>query len=548
MFLRITHQKWWIMVQHIQAPSVFLLLSNFGKLNETAKSIEQSATISCALSGVLRRGATPFMNKDGKLEVFIAYARADKQHLVEFHKHLSSLKRENVVSIWYDGEILCGDRWESELKPKLESADIIIALISSDFIASEYCWEQELSRGIERHEEGSARLFPLLLRKCDWNALRHIQLVPSDGLAVTSWPNQDKAYTDVVKHLRKVIEDFNRKGEPLSKQTKQASKQNTLVIDPCPPWAKGNQRVIEFWFGILDMKLPWPIRDYMEGLCSRAAQLGVIPDGHSVDSQLKFTENPTPCLHVSASIDDGKVWTFYKPFQSKEEAANFCKQWQLPHDLVTGLIDLRKSVQRKIKLLDLLRTFQLEGETPSSTGETVSQIVAPQTMDLEVEIHAIYQKQNIVPKASIPQWGFELQVFAKNAGIKNIRQYHVEVAVPSGMLNLGNVNDFNELRERRSEFERVYTFPTGAKTEVKELLPGKRERLGTIYCLFNQHNEHLRGQVIEGSITVDVYAEDMKNKRKKFPVKELDPYRVIAVLPENLVYEQSYPLGVIQVK
>lgn len=488
------------------------------------------------------------MNKDGKIEVFIAYARADKQHLVEFHKHLSSLKRENIVSVWYDGEILCGDRWENELKPKLESADIIIALISSDFIASEYCWEKELACAVERHEEGSARFFPVLLRECDWNALRHIQLVPTDGLAVTSWPNQDKAYTDVVKHLRNVIDDFKRKSGPVSKQPKEANQKNSQVLDPCPSWAKGNQRMMEFWFGILDMKLPWPIRDYMEGLCSRTAQLGVIPDGYLVDAHVKFTENPIPCLHVSAFIDDGRVWSFYKPFQSKREATAFCKQWQLSDDLVTGIIDLHKSVQNKIKLIDLLRSFQLEGENARLPGEPVSQTVLPQTIDLEVEIHAIYQKQNIVPKAPVPQWSFELQIFARNTGVKNIRQYHVEVAVPTGMLNLGNANDPNELSERRSEFERVYTFPAKNKTDVKELLPGKRERLGTIYCLFYKHNKHLKSHVMQDDVTVDVYAEDMKNKSKKFSVKELDPYRIIEVAPENLVYEQSYPLGMMQVK
>ncbi len=158
------------------------------------------------------------MDEDSKLEVFTAYAHEDKLHLAEFHKHLGALKREKLIAVWHDAEILAGDVWEKHLKEHLESASIIVTLISSDFISSEYCWEKELARAIERHYEGTARVFPIIVRACDWTPLRQLQAAPKDGLAVTSWPNQDEAWTDVVQQLRRVIATFGPHGDTATKK------------------------------------------------------------------------------------------------------------------------------------------------------------------------------------------------------------------------------------------------------------------------------------------------------------------------------------------
>lgn len=144
------------------------------------------------------------------LEVFISYSHKDSHLKEELIKHLSPLKRQGLVSHWHDRQIAPGADWAGEIDSKLESADVVLVLISPDFIHSDYCYEKEMLRAVERHDRGECRVIPVFLRACDWKGLAFgkIQGVPDDAIPVvsSSWGSQDEAFTRVAQGVRKIAE------------------------------------------------------------------------------------------------------------------------------------------------------------------------------------------------------------------------------------------------------------------------------------------------------------------------------------------------------
>ena len=116
-------------------------------------------------------------------------------------------RRNKLISVWHDRVILPGQEWDPEIDKNLESADIVLVLVSPDFLASEYAYGREMSRAQERHMSGEAIIVPIILRPSDWQhgPLAALQALPSDGRPISSWPNRDEAWPDVAKGLRWLI-------------------------------------------------------------------------------------------------------------------------------------------------------------------------------------------------------------------------------------------------------------------------------------------------------------------------------------------------------
>lgn len=146
-----------------------------------------------------------------QLKVFIAYSREDNADRERLEKHLSTLKRNAAISTWYDGKIEAGKDWEREIKDALNLSDIILLLISPDFIDSDYCYNVEMSRALERHEAGDATVIPIIVRHCDWEdtPFSKIQLLPRNGQPLNSaaWPNRDEAFAHVCKEIKSIVQN-----------------------------------------------------------------------------------------------------------------------------------------------------------------------------------------------------------------------------------------------------------------------------------------------------------------------------------------------------
>ena len=142
-------------------------------------------------------------------EVFISYAQEDLSFLKELEKHLANLKRQNLITSWYDGDINPGTEWESEIMDRLNNAQMILLLVSADFINSDFCYSIELKQALARQEANQARVIPIILRPVDWKGtpFAKLQALPTRGKPVTNWPTHDDAFLDIVQGIRKAIED-----------------------------------------------------------------------------------------------------------------------------------------------------------------------------------------------------------------------------------------------------------------------------------------------------------------------------------------------------
>lgn len=166
------------------------------------------------------------------LEVFCCYAREDQEMLTQLRKHLAPLVRQSQITIWCDTNLSAGAEWEKELHQHLESADIILLLISPDFIASDYCYSTEMERALARHHEGSAQVIPILLRSAFWQntPVAKLQLIPTNARPVTNWPDRDDVFHDITVQINQVVSELqarraqilaNRYGESQQKRVEQ---------------------------------------------------------------------------------------------------------------------------------------------------------------------------------------------------------------------------------------------------------------------------------------------------------------------------------------
>ena len=144
------------------------------------------------------------------LEIFYSYAHADEALREHMETHLSLLHRQGLISEWHDRQILAGDEWARDIDQHLETASIILLLISPDFLASDYCYDIEMQRALERHKNGEAQVIPVILRPVDWEGapFARLKCLPRDARAVTEWDNRDAAFRDIARGIRTAIEQL----------------------------------------------------------------------------------------------------------------------------------------------------------------------------------------------------------------------------------------------------------------------------------------------------------------------------------------------------
>lgn len=144
------------------------------------------------------------------IEIFYSYAQRDNALRNELEKHLGTLKRLRLIKNWHDQNIQAGTDWMHAVNMHLNTATIILLLISSDFMASDYCYSIEMQQALERHKQGKAQVIPIILRSVDLEGtpIASLRALPSGGKPIINWSNRDTAFTDVAKGIRKVIQEL----------------------------------------------------------------------------------------------------------------------------------------------------------------------------------------------------------------------------------------------------------------------------------------------------------------------------------------------------
>ncbi len=171
------------------------------------------------------------------ISIFFCYAHEDEAFLKELEQQLAPLKRLGLITSWHDQDIRAGIEWEQEIHAHLNTAQIILLLVSPSFMSSDYCYSIEMTRALERQSRGESRVIPVIVRPVYWQIepLKKLQALPTNGKPIASWNNHDEAFFNVAEGIRHVIEDIAKQPSifpPSSQQREKSDKklQNTGVL------------------------------------------------------------------------------------------------------------------------------------------------------------------------------------------------------------------------------------------------------------------------------------------------------------------------------
>ena len=152
------------------------------------------------------------------VRLFYSYAHEDEKLRAELERHLKILQHRGLIQPWHDRAIVPGALWDAEIAQQLLEADLVLLLLSSYFMGSDYILGVELKTALRRAAEGSATVVPILLRPLDLDGLDSDDLpmapllqrqgLPRDLKAVTSWRQREEAWVNVSKGLRSTVADI----------------------------------------------------------------------------------------------------------------------------------------------------------------------------------------------------------------------------------------------------------------------------------------------------------------------------------------------------
>lgn len=157
--------------------------------------------------------------------LFFSYCHVDEELRDRLEKQFATLKRQGIIDTWHDRRIGAGVEIEKAIDARINTDDIILLLVSPDFINSDYCYDKEMARALERHDRGEAIVIPVILRPCDWHPtpFGKLNAVPRDGKPITRWPDMDEAMLQVALAVREAASRLSPSAAPRRASTKQAS-------------------------------------------------------------------------------------------------------------------------------------------------------------------------------------------------------------------------------------------------------------------------------------------------------------------------------------
>jgi hypothetical protein len=162
------------------------------------------------------------------IKVFFVYSHNDETYRNELEKHLAILKRDGLIETWHDRRILAGADLDKEIDQNLVESNLILLMVSPDFLASDYCYSKEMQKALKMKSDGVANVIPIILEHCDWKntPLKNLLACPQDGKPISEYPNPNKAFNEITNEIRRVITEISGKN---TKTSRQISKDNDLT-------------------------------------------------------------------------------------------------------------------------------------------------------------------------------------------------------------------------------------------------------------------------------------------------------------------------------
>lgn len=144
-------------------------------------------------------------------KLFFSYSHKDEDLRNELETHLALLKRQGILSSWHDRRITAGKDVHGSISSELQSSQIILLLVSANFLASDYCYEKEMEYALEKHGDGNAIVIPVILHPCDWHSAPFGQLraTPTDGKPVSMFANQHEAFSIIARDVREAAKTLH---------------------------------------------------------------------------------------------------------------------------------------------------------------------------------------------------------------------------------------------------------------------------------------------------------------------------------------------------
>jgi hypothetical protein len=169
-------------------------------------------------SGNGRKPAVRIESADGttspagrRCRVFVSYARVDERYRARLEVHLTPLVRDGLIDLWSDRAVAPGADWERDIEHELTTADVVVLLVTPDFVASVYCFEKELTEALRRHEEEGVRILPVHVKSVDLANLPfgRFQGLPPDLRPISAWQDADEAWLEVARGVRAAVEEIH---------------------------------------------------------------------------------------------------------------------------------------------------------------------------------------------------------------------------------------------------------------------------------------------------------------------------------------------------
>jgi len=182
------------------------------------------------------------------VRVFFSYSHEDETARNELEKHLTILKRDKLVETWHDRRILAGADFGAEIDQSLLESNLILLLVSPDFLASDYCYSMEMKRALAMRDQGIAWVVPIILDHCDWQStpLTHLLAFPKDGKPISDYPNPNKAFSEIASEIRRIIQEgtfghvTNDTSQAQSDHCEAARESKPIIVDKA---RSGNLRI-----------------------------------------------------------------------------------------------------------------------------------------------------------------------------------------------------------------------------------------------------------------------------------------------------------------
>jgi len=244
------------------------------------------------------------------MKIFVSYSHKDAGHFERVSNILHRLKRHKLVEEWYDRKIAPGQEWEEAIDEKLKTADVVLLLVSPDFVGSDYAYYREMQQALERHEQGEAVVIPIIVRPVDWEGepFGKLQALPRDAKPVTEWSNRDTAWLDVARGIRKAVE------EPRIRPVEQQSEGKTLDAIPSPDLKGKEERHRQYYQYVESIWADEQLnRSEVEWADARAKELGLsASDASAIEREVMRDTKETVLKRVASEqyrTAVGEAWT-----------------------------------------------------------------------------------------------------------------------------------------------------------------------------------------------------------------------------------------------